>query len=126
MTEENGGNVRSETNPQEDGQRNGQDGQQQGGVGTIVEVKGPVVDVRFTGDDIPEIYNALTVQMKTAEGEQKLTLEVQQLLGDDLIRAVAMSGTDGLQRGLEVQDTGQPISVPVGENVLGRVLDVLG
>ncbi|CAN5759878.1 F0F1 ATP synthase subunit beta [soil metagenome] len=126
MTEVNGGNVRSESSPQEDGQRNGQDGNQQGGVGTIVEVKGPVVDVRFSGDDIPEIYNAITVQMQTAEGEQKLTLEVQQLLGDDLVRAVAMSGTEGLQRGLEVQDTGQPISVPVGENVLGRVMDVLG
>ena len=126
MTEENGGNVRSETNPQEDGQRNGQDGHQQGGVGTIVEVKGPVVDVRFAGDEIPEIYNALTVQMQSAQGEQKLTMEVQQLLGDDLVRAVAMSGTDGLQRGLDVQDTGQPIAVPVGENVLGRVMDVLG
>ncbi|MGF1470481.1 MAG: F0F1 ATP synthase subunit beta [Rubrobacteraceae bacterium] len=126
MTEENGGNVRSESSPQEDGQRNGQDGHQQGGVGTVVEVKGPVVDVRFSGDEIPEIYNALTVEMQTAEGEQTLTLEVQQLLGDDLVRTVAMTGTDGLQRGLEVQDTGRPIAVPVGDNVLGRVMDVLG
>ena len=124
MTEENGGNVRSESSPQEDGQRNGQDSQQ--GTGTIVEVKGPVVDVRFSGDEIPEIYNALTVQMQTAEGEQELTLEVQQLLGDDLVRTVAMAGTDGLQRGLDVQDTGQPIAVPVGDNVLGRLLNVLG
>ena len=123
-SDEAGNGARGKT--QTDGQRNGQDGHQQGGVGTIVEVKGPVVDVRFSGDEIPEIYNAITVQMQTAEGEQKLTMEVQQLLGDDLVRAVAMSGTDGLQRGLEVQDTGQPIAVPVGENVLGRVMDVLG
>ena len=123
---DNGGSVRSETTPQEEGQRNGRDGHQQGSVGTIVEVKGPVVDIRFSGDEIPEIYNALTVQMQSAQGEQTLTMEVQQLLGDDLVRAVAMSGTDGLQRGLDVQDTGQPIAVPVGENVLGRVLDVLG
>ncbi len=138
---DNGGSARSETTPQEttpqettpqettpqkEGRRNGRDGHQQGGVGTIVEVKGPVVDIRFSGDEVPEIYNALTVQMQSAQGEQTLTMEVQQLLGDDLVRAVAMSGTDGLQRGLDVQDTGQPITVPVGENVLGRVLDVLG
>ncbi|MDN5696519.1 MAG: F0F1 ATP synthase subunit beta [Rubrobacter sp.] len=99
----------------------------QGGLGRIIEVKGPVVDARFDSEEIPEIYNALTVEFQP-EGEeaQHLTLEVQQLLGDDVVRAVAMSSTDGLRRGLDVRDTGQPISVPVGKNVLGRVLDVLG
>ena len=99
----------------------------QGGLGRIIEVKGPVVDARFDSEDIPEIYNALTVEFQP-EGEepQELTLEVQQLLGDDVVRAVAMGATDGVKRGLDVRDTGQPISVPVGKNVLGRVLDVLG
>ena len=99
----------------------------QGGLGRITEVKGPVVDARFDSEEIPEIYNALTVEFQP-EGEepQELTLEVQQLLGDDVVRAVAMGATDGLKRGLDVRDTGQPVSVPVGKNVLGRVLDVLG
>ena len=101
--------------------------EERGGVGTVVEVKGPVVDVRFSPENIPEIYNALTVPIG-GDGDEgaQLTLEVQQLLGDDMVRTVAMSSTDGLQRGLDVTDTGQPIAVPVGQNVLGRVLDVLG
>ena len=99
----------------------------QGGLGRIIEVKGPVVDARFDSEEIPEIYNALTLEFQP-EGEepQELTLEVQQLLGDDVVRAVAMGATDGVKRGLDVRDTGQPITVPVGKNVLGRVLDVLG
>ena len=99
-----------------------------GGVGTVVEIKGPVVDVRFAPEDIPEIYNALTVPIGGGAGQEEtqLTLEAQQLLGDDMVRTVAMASTDGLQRGLDVTDTGQPIAVPVGNNVLGRVLDVLG
>ncbi len=98
----------------------------QGGLGTVVEVKGPVVDVRFPPEEIPEIYNAVTVPIG-ADGEtKKLTLEVQQLLGDDMVRTVAMASTDGLQRGVDVRDTGGPITVPVGKSVLGRVLDVLG
>jgi F-type H+/Na+-transporting ATPase subunit beta len=108
-------------------ERNGSDGHQEGGVGTVVEVKGPVVDVRFKPEEIPEIYNALLVKFRVGdEDEEELTLEVQQLLGDDMVRTVAMSSTDGLQRGLDVQDTGRPIAVPVGNSVLGRVLDVLG
>jgi F-type H+/Na+-transporting ATPase subunit beta len=111
-------------------QREGQDGQEERreGVGTVVEVKGPVVDVRFSPEEIPEIYNALTVQLQTPgdEDETELVLEVQQLLGDDVVRTVAMASTDGLQRGVDVQDTGSPITVPVGGQVLGRVLDVLG
>ena len=99
----------------------------QGGLGRVIEVKGPVVDARFDSEEIPEIYNALTLEFQP-EGEepQELTLEVQQLLGDDVVRAVAMGASDGVKRGLDVRDTGQPISVPVGKNVLGRVLDVLG
>ena len=105
----------------------GSDGLKKGGLGTVVEVKGPVVDVRFSPEEIPEIYNALLVEMETGEDEKtELTLEVQQLLGDDMARTVAMGPTDGLKRGVEVRDTGQPIAVPVGEAVLGRVLDVLG
>src|SRR3712207_826426 len=106
-------------------ERDGQDGQR-GGVGTIVEVKGPVVDVRFNPEEIPEIYNAVTVPLNHDGEEKELVLEVQQLLGDDMVRTVAMSSTDGLQRGIDAQDTGRPIAVPVGQNVLGRVMDVLG
>ena len=96
------------------------------GVGTVVEIKGPVVDVRFSPEEIPETYNALTVKFEVEDREEELTLEVQQLLGDDVVRTVAMASTDGLRRGLDVQDTGRPIAVPVGKQVLGRVLDVLG
>ena len=108
-------------------QANGSAADGQGGVGTVVEVKGPVVDVRFPPQEIPEIFNAVTVPIEM-DGEETntLTLEVQQLLGDDMVRTVAMSSTDGLRRGVEAQDTGRPITVPVGKNVLGRVLDVLG
>jgi len=95
-------------------------------LGTVVEVKGPVVDIRFPSEAIPEIFNALTVPLEVNGEETKLTLEVQQLLGDDMVRTVAMSSTDGLKRGLDVTDTGQPISIPVGKSVLGRVIDVLG
>src|SRR5918992_5660775 len=109
-------------------QRSERDGTEdrEGGVGTVVEIKGPVVDVRFSSEEIPEIYNALSVRFEVEDREEELTLEVQQLLGDDVVRTVAMASTDGLRRGLDVQDTGNPIAVPVGNNVLGRVLDVLG
>jgi F-type H+-transporting ATPase subunit beta len=118
-----------QTGTQREGQRDGQEERREG-VGTVVEVKGPVVDVRFSPEEIPEIYNALTVPLQTAgdddDEQTELVLEVQQLLGDDVVRTVAMASTDGLQRGVDVQDTGSPITVPVGEQVLGRVLDVLG
>ena len=107
-------------------EQNGGNGEVSSGVGTVVEVKGPVVDVRFPAETIPEIYNALTVPLEVNGEDTKLTLEVQQLLGDDMVRTVAMSSTDGLKRGLDVTDTGGPISIPVGKNVLGRVIDVLG
>ncbi|MBP1602767.1 MAG: atpD [Acidobacteria bacterium] len=93
--------------------------------GTIVQVVGPVVDVEFP-QSLPMIYHALTVEYKAAGQPVKLTLEVQQHLGDKWVRAISMSGTEGLKRGFEVTDTGAPISVPVGECVMGRVLDVTG
>ncbi|SRR6266404_6327155 len=86
--------------------------------GKIVQVIGPVVDVEFP-DPLPSIYNALTVDYKIQGVPTKLTLEVEQHLGDNWIRAVAMSSTEGLKRGFEVADTGAPISMPVGEGVMG-------
>ena len=91
--------------------------------GSIVQVMGPVVDVEFPSDELPEIYTALEVGM---EDEAPLTLEVQQHLGNDWVRTVAMSSTDGLRRGMEVKNTGNPISVPVGPETLGRILNVVG
>ncbi len=109
-------------------QSNGRFGAQ--GTGTVVEVRGPVVDVRFPPEEMPEIYNALTAPLQGSGGSEnepeELVLEVQQLLGDDVVRTVAMSSTDGLRRGIEAKDTGRPIAVPVGKDVLGRVLNVLG
>lgn len=94
--------------------------------GKIVQIIGPVVDVEFT-DSLPAIYNALTINFTPPGGEEtKLTLEVQQHLGDNWVRAVAMSTTEGLTRGAEVTDTGKPISMPVGDAVMGRVFDVTG
>src|SRR6266849_5815226 len=93
--------------------------------GKIVQVIGPVVDVEFP-TPIPAIYNALTVDYKVLNQPAKLTLEVQQHLGDNWVRTVAMSSTEGLKRGLEVMDTGASISMPVGDAVMGRVFDVTG
>jgi F-type H+-transporting ATPase subunit beta len=89
--------------------------------GTVLQVIGPVVDVEFA-DAPPSLFHALTVEVQG----QQLTLEVQQHVGSRVVRAIAMSSTDGLQRGQEVTDTGAPISVPVGEETLGRMFDVLG
>ena len=84
--------------------------------GKIVQIIGPVVDVEFPPAQLPAIYNALTVEYEMpGHGKTKLTLEVQQHLGDNWVRAVAMSTTEGLKRGYEVVDTGAPISMPVGE-----------
>jgi len=95
--------------------------------GKIVQIIGPVVDVEFSQDNLPALYNALTIDFTPPGGAPtKLTLEVQQHLGDDWIRAVAMSTTEGLKRGQEVIDTGKPISMPVGEGVMGRVFNVTG
>jgi F-type H+/Na+-transporting ATPase subunit beta len=95
--------------------------------GKIVEIKGVVIDAVFPGD-LPEIYNALRIQVPGQDGRPALDLiaEVQQHLGNDRVRAVAMDSTDGVARGMDVEDTGAPISVPVGEVTLGRIFNVLG
>jgi F-type H+-transporting ATPase subunit beta len=95
-------------------------------VGRIARVTGPVVDIEFPHDAIPEIYNALETTYTVDGAEIKLTLEVAQHLGDDLVRAIALKPTDGLVRGQEVSDTGAPISVPVGDVTKGKVFNVLG
>jgi F-type H+-transporting ATPase subunit beta len=96
-------------------------------VGYITQIIGPVVDVKFSSGKMPRIYNALRIQgTNTAGQEVAVTCEVQQLLGDDQVRSVAMSSTDGLVRGMEAVDTGAPISVPVGKATLGRIFNVLG
>ncbi|HLU21071.1 MAG TPA: F0F1 ATP synthase subunit beta [Bacillaceae bacterium] len=97
--------------------------------GQVLQVTGPVVDVKFPNGQLPEIYNALkvTYAAKTAsEVNIDLTLEVALHLGDDTVRTIAMASTDGVQRGMDVIDTGGPISVPVGDVTLGRVFNVLG
>ncbi|AEH50384.1 ATP synthase F1 subcomplex beta subunit [Pseudothermotoga thermarum DSM 5069] len=94
------------------------------GKGYIVRIIGPVVDVKFDESELPDIYNALeTINPQTGE---KLVLEVEQLLGDNIVRTIALDSTDGLVRGLEVVDTGRPIVAPVGRGVLGRILNVVG
>jgi F-type H+/Na+-transporting ATPase subunit beta len=102
-------------------------------LGTVEEIQGVVVEVAFPAGELPEIYNALEVELDTEEADEELTgstgtlvLEVQQHLGDDRIRAVAMDATDGLARGTKVRDTGGPITVPVGRETLGRIFNLLG
>jgi F-type H+/Na+-transporting ATPase subunit beta len=96
-------------------------------IGYITQVIGPVVDVKFPGGKMPPIYNALTITGKNEAGQDvSVTCEVQQLLGDNQVRAVAMSTTDGLVRGMEAADQGAPICVPVGKATLGRIFNVLG
>lgn len=88
--------------------------------GRIVEIIGAVIDVEFSRDTVPKVYDALKIT------EHDITLEVQQQIGDGVVRTIAMGSTEGLRRGLVVEDTGAPISVPVGEKTLGRIMDVLG
>ncbi|NEU73797.1 F0F1 ATP synthase subunit beta [Hassallia byssoidea VB512170] len=96
-------------------------------IGYITQIIGPVVDVKFPTGKMPQIYNALIVKGTNEAGQEiSLTCEVQQLLGDNQVRAVSMSTTDGLVRGMEAVDTGAPISVPVGKVTLGRIFNVLG
>ena len=103
-----------------------EDNKTQGGVGRIVRIVGPVVDVEFARESMPAIYNALTVDATTPLGDVHVVMEVQMHLPGDLVRAVAMSSTDGLVRGLDVQDTGAPIKMPVGQATLGRIWNVVG
>ena len=88
--------------------------------GKVVQVIGAVIDVEFPRDSVPQVYDALMV------GDKGLTLEVQQQLGDGVVRAIAMGPSEGVSRGLDVENTGAPISVPVGTETLGRIMDVLG
>jgi len=94
-----------------------------GATGRVVQVQGAVVDVEFPSDQLPEIYNAVEIQMDNGE---TLVLETQQHLGNDWVRCVAMSTTDGLRRGTDAVDVGQPIQVPVGVATLGRIFNVVG
>ena len=97
-----------------------------GAKGRVVRIVGPVVDVEFPPDALPSIYNALTLDGTTKAGELHLILEVEMHLPGNLVRSVAMSSTDGLIRGMEVQDTGHPIMMPVGPSTLGRIWNVMG
>lgn len=93
-----------------------------GKIGKVVQVIGPVIDIRFDSDSLPNLYNAISIKM----GEHELVAEVEQHVGDDIVRTIAMSATEGLKRGMDAVDTGSPISVPVGQEVLGRLFNVLG
>jgi F-type H+-transporting ATPase subunit beta len=99
-------------------------------IGKVIQVIGPVVDMEFPPGHLPNILNAVTINQpaneQTGQAVTDVTLEVAQHLGENRIRAIAMSSTDGLVRGMEVKDTGAPISVPVGKETLGRVVNVLG
>ena len=96
-------------------------------IGKVVQVIGPVLDVEFEAEHLPELYNALEISAKNAAGDAvRVVVEVQQHIGRNQVRAVAMSSTDGVIRGMEVVDTGAAITVPVGKTALGRILNVLG
>jgi F-type H+/Na+-transporting ATPase subunit beta len=96
-------------------------------IGRVVQVIGPVLDVEFESEHLPELYNAITINAKSDGGADiRVTSEVQQHIGRNQVRAVAMSATDGVVRGMEAVDTGSPIKVPVGAAALGRILNVLG
>lgn len=95
-------------------------------IGKVKQVIGPVVDIEFSPEQLPAIYNAIKIQGKAGDVQLSVTAEVMQHLGDNTIRAVAMSSTDGMTRGMEAVDTGAPIKIPVGKGTLGRVFNVLG
>jgi len=95
-------------------------------IGKVLRVIGPVVDIEFSPENLPKIYDAVKIQGNNGTNEINVTAEVMQHLGDSHVRAVAMSSTDGITRGMDVLDTGAPIAVPVGNEVLGRIFNVLG
>src|SRR3954471_19696625 len=96
-------------------------------IGKVVQVIGPVLDIEFEAEHLPELYNALEINTKSESGDPiRVTVEVQQHIGRNQVRAVAMSTTDGVIRGMDILDTGGPIMVPVGAPALGRILNVLG
>ena len=90
--------------------------------GTVIQVMGPVLDIRFADDQLPQLLNAIEIPL----GDRTIVAEVAQHIGDNVVRCIAMSSTDGLQRGTEATDTGAAISVPVGDDCLGRVFNLLG
>ena len=94
--------------------------------GKIVQVIGPVVDIEFPPEQLPAIYNAVKIEGQNGDIKVNVTAEVMQHIGDNTVRAVAMSSTDGLVRGMQAVDSGLPIQVPVGKGVLGRIFNVLG
>jgi F-type H+-transporting ATPase subunit beta len=94
--------------------------------GRVVQVTGPVVDVRFPSGELPDLYNAIRVDYEDAERQIHITMEVAQHLGNQTVRCVALASTDGMFRGMQAVDTGEPVSTPVGQEVLGRVLNVVG
>src|SRR5437660_10826791 len=96
--------------------------------GTIVQCIGAVIDIEFPGEAMPGIYDALVLEDSGEKSfaEQGLTFEVEQQLGDGVVRCIALGSSDGLRRGMKVKSTGGPISVPVGKGTLGRIMDVLG
>ena len=93
-----------------------------GSIGTVVQVIGPVLDIKFASGELPQLLSAIEV----GSGEKKLVVEVAQHVGDDVVRCIAMSSTDGLCRGAQAVDTGSSITVPVGEKTLGRIFNLLG
>ena len=95
-------------------------------IGRVVQVIGPVLDVEFEPEHLPEIYNALEIKDRSGPVPVELVAEVQQHIGQNQVRAVAMSSTDGVTRGMQVTDTGSAITAPVGDVALGRILNVLG
>src|SRR6476619_3074046 len=100
--------------------------QKQGGVGRVARVIGPVVDIEFPVDSIPEMYNALKVDLTLGEETTTIKLEVSLHIGEGMVRCISMRPTDGLVRGAQVTDTGGPISVPVGDATLGHVFNATG
>jgi len=97
-----------------------------GSIGRVSRITGPVVDVEFPVDGMPEQYNLLTTEVELAGEKKNLNLEVAQHIGDNMIRAISLQPTDGLVRGTAVQDTGGPITVPVGDVTLGHVFNTTG
>ncbi|MDD2956897.1 MAG: F0F1 ATP synthase subunit beta, partial [Oscillospiraceae bacterium] len=91
-------------------------------MGTVVQIIGPVLDIKFPDGKLPNLLNAIEIDHQG----KKLIVEVAQHVGDDVVRCIAMSSTDGLCRGIEAKDTGGPITVPVGNNTLGRIFNLLG
>ncbi len=97
-----------------------------GATGRVARVIGPVVDIEFPADAVPDMYSALTAELTLGDQRRTITFETAAHLGDNIVRAIALQATDGLVRGVPVQDTGGPISVPVGDVVKGHIFNVLG